>query len=131
MDYTLGIGNSDIGVAPVDGKPKLQIATTENLNEMGKSLSFQEGDILTRINGDTIPDLGPELGMFIQKQMMALPTSKTLSYTVLRKDSTGAMQPVELTAPVTQVELSRRHLLAFNPEATEEQLALREAWLKP
>jgi predicted metalloprotease with PDZ domain len=131
MDYSLGIGNSDIGVTQVDNKPMLQIATTDNLNAMGRTLGFQAGDVLVKINGETIPDLGPELGSFIQKQVMSLPTSKTLSYTVLRKDSTGAMKETELSAPVTQVELSRRHMLAPNPEATDEQLALRASWLKP
>lgn len=131
MDYTLGIGNADIGVTQIDNKPKLQIATTANLNAMGKSLGFEAGDVLVKINGETIPDLGPDLGAFIQKQVMSLPTSKTLSYSVLRKDSTGVTKEVELSAPVTQVELTRRHMLAFNPEATPEQLALRDAWLKP
>lgn len=131
MDYTLGIGNSDIGVTQVDNKPRLQIASTNNLNAMGKAIGFEAGDVLVKINGETIPDLGPDLGAFIQKQVMSLPTSKTLSYSVLRKDSTGQMKETELSAPVTQVELSRRHMLAFNPEATADQLALRDSWLKP
>jgi predicted metalloprotease with PDZ domain len=131
LDYSLGIGNSDVGVVQVGDKPKLQIARTESLNAMGKALGFQQGDVLVRINGDTLPDLGPEFGAFIQKQMMALPTSKTLSYTVLRKDSAGVEKTVELSAPVTQIELSRKHMLAFNPAATAEQLALRDSWLKP
>jgi predicted metalloprotease with PDZ domain len=131
MDYSLGIGNSDISVTQVDNKPKLQIATTASLNAMGKTLGFQAGDVLVKINGETIPDLGPDLGAFVQKQVMALPTSKTLSYTVLRKDAGGELKETELSAPVTQIELSRRHLLAFNPEATPAQLALRDSWLKP
>jgi len=131
MDYTLGIGNADIGVTQIDNKPKLQIATTDNLNAMGKTIGFQKGDVLVKINGDSLPDLGPELGAFIQQQLMSLPTSKTISYTVLRKDEKGEMKETELSAPVTQVELSRKHLLAFNPAATPEQLTLRDSWLKP
>lgn len=131
MDYTLGISNSDIGVTQVENKPRLQIASADNLNAMGKTLGFQAGDVLIKMNGETIPDLGPELGMFIQKQVMSLPTSKTLSYTVLRKDANGEMKETELSAPVTQVELSRRHMLAFNPDATPEQLTLRDSWIKP
>jgi predicted metalloprotease with PDZ domain len=131
QDYTLGIGNADIGVTQIDNKPKLQIATTDNLNAMGKALGFQTGDVLLKINGEALPELGPELGAFIQKQLMALPASKTISYTVLRKDSTGTSKETELSAPVTQVELSKKHMLAFNSEATPEQLALRDSWLKP
>jgi predicted metalloprotease with PDZ domain len=130
-DYTLGIGNADIGVTQIDNKPKLQIATTDNLNAVGKALGFQTGDILTKINGEELPDLGPELGAFIQKHLMALPSSKTISYTVLRKDSTGVSKEMELSAPVTQVELSKKHILSFDSAATPEQLALRDSWLKP
>lgn len=131
MDYSLGISQADVGVTQLDGKPMLNIATADHLNAMGKAIGFQKEDILIKINGEKIPDLGPEVGAFIQKQVMGLPTSKTLSYTVLRKDSTGTNKEVELSAPVTQVELSRKHLIAFDPEATPEQLALRDSWLKP
>ena len=129
-DYTLGIGNENIGVTQLDGKPKLQISKTDNMNEMGKALGFKEGDVLLKMNGEALPDLGPEFPKFIQQQMMSLPSRKTMAYTVLRGDSTDQKE-VELTAPVTQIEQSRRHILAFNPDATADQLALRDAWLKP
>jgi predicted metalloprotease with PDZ domain len=131
QDYSLGIGNADVGVTQVDNKPKIKIASTANMNAMGKALGFKEEDVLLKINGETLPDLGPDFGAFIQKQMMGLPTAKTLSYVVLRKDSTGAAKEVELSAPVTQIEQTKRHNLDFNPNATPEQLALRDSWLKP
>jgi predicted metalloprotease with PDZ domain len=130
-DYTLGIGNADIGVTQLEDKPMLEIANTDNLNDMGRALGFQKGDILLKINGETIPDLGPAVSAFIQRHLMALPMSKTISYTVLRKDSTDQQKEVELTAPVVQVELTRKHLITFDPDATPEQLALRDSWLKP
>jgi predicted metalloprotease with PDZ domain len=129
-DYTLGIGNENIGVTQIDGKPKLQISSTKTLNAMGQKLGFQEGDVLIKINGQSIPDLGPEFGPFIQAQIAGLEEAKTLSYTVLRKDATGENKEVELSAPVTKVELSRRHMLGLNSEATPQQVALRDSWLK-
>jgi hypothetical protein len=36
-----------------------------------------------------------------------------------------------LSAPVTKIEIVKRHLMQFDPAATTEQLALRDAWLKP
>jgi predicted metalloprotease with PDZ domain len=131
MDYSLGINNNDIGVTQVEGKPKLQIASTEQQNEMGKALGLEEGDILLGINDETLPDLGPELGEVIQRHYKALPESKTLSYTVLRKNESGEFKEVRLSAPVTKIEIQRRHAIDFNPDATPEQLALRNAWLKP
>jgi hypothetical protein len=41
------------------------------------------------------------------------------------------MKEVELSAPLIQIELSRKHMLMFDPAATAEQLALRDSWLKP
>jgi predicted metalloprotease with PDZ domain len=129
-DYSLGIDNPDLGLTQVDSVPKLQIATTANLNELGTALGFQEGDVLLQINGEDIPDLGsPEVGAFFQRQLAGLEDGKEISYTVLRKNSNGEEKETTLTAPVQKVQISQRHLLAPNPQATPDQLALREAWL--
>lgn len=131
-DYTLGIDNPDLGLTQVDSVPRLQIATTANLNPMGRALGFQEGDILLKINGEEIPDLGsPEVGTFLQRQLASLEDSTDISYTVLRKDSNGETRETILTAPVQQVEITQAHLMMPDPQATPEQLALREAWLQP
>jgi len=129
-DFTLGIDNQDLGLTYLDSVPKLQIATTAHLNAMGRALGFQEGDILIAINGEEIPELGsPAVGPFIQRQMMSLEEGGKISYTVLRKDSTGQQKETVLTAPVQKVAITQRHLIAPNPDATPEQLTLREKWL--
>jgi predicted metalloprotease with PDZ domain len=131
-DFSLGIDNPDLGLTEVDDKPRLQIATTAHLNALGKALGFQEGDILLQINGEDIPDLGsPEVGAFFQKQLANLEEGKDISYTISRKDSNGEWKKTVLTALVEKVEITQRHLLAPNPQATPEQLALRKAWVKP
>jgi predicted metalloprotease with PDZ domain len=128
-DYSLGITNADIGIVEYEGKPKLQIASTARQNVMGKALGFMEGDILVGINDEPMPDLGPEVGVFIQKHFQALPETQNLSYTVLRKNETDVVREVKLSAPVTKIQMTRRHLMQPNPVASEEQLALRESWL--
>lgn len=131
-DFSLGIDNPDLGLTQVGEKPRLQIATTANLNELGQSLGFQEGDVLLEINGEEIPELGsPEVGAFFQEQLSSLAEGEDISYTVSRKDSTGEWKETTLTAPVKKVEITQRHLLAPNPQATPEQLALRQAWVNP
>ena len=129
-DYTLGIDNPDLGITQIDSMPKLQIATTAHLNELGKALGFQEGDVLLAINEEPIPDLGsPEIGAFFQEQLMGLREGTDISFTVLRTNSNGEAKETILTAPVKKVQISQRHLLAPNPQATPDQLALRAAWL--
>ena len=131
-DYSLGIDAPDLGIAQVDSASMLQITTTAYLNEMGKALGFQEGDILMKINGDDIPDFGsPEFPAFIQRQLLTLEEGKDLAYTVLRENSNGEKKETILTAPAQQVAITQQHLLAPNPQATPEQLALRKAWLTP
>jgi predicted metalloprotease with PDZ domain len=129
-DFSLGIDNPDLGLTQVDSVPKLQIATTAHLNDLGKALGFQEGDVLLQINGQDIPELGsPEVGAFLQQQLAGLQEGKDISYTVLRKNSNGEEKETVLTAPVQKVQIIQRHLLAPNPQATPDQLALRDAWL--
>jgi predicted metalloprotease with PDZ domain len=128
-DYSLGLGNENVTVAEHEGKTKLQISTARDMNAMGKALGFKDGDILIKINGDSIPDLGPDFGPFIQKQNVSLPELKTLSYTVIRKDDKGESRIVDLTAPVTKIKMSRRHNVEPAEDATPEQLALRKTWL--
>jgi predicted metalloprotease with PDZ domain len=129
-DYSLGIDNPDLGLFQLDSVPKLQIATTAHLNELGKALGFQEGDVLLQINGEDIPDLAsPDVGSFFQRQLSNLQEGKDLTYTVLRASSNGERKETILKAPVKKVGITQRHLLAPNPQATPDQLALRDAWL--
>lgn len=132
QDYSLGIDSPDLGITQIDSVPKLQIATTAHLNALGKTLGFQQGDVLLKMNGEEIPEIGsPEFGAFIQRQLLTLKEGNDLSYTVLRKNSDGEIKETTLTAPVVKVGIIQQHLLAPNPDATPEQLALRESWLKP
>ncbi len=129
-DYSLGIDNPDLGLTELDSVPRLQIATTANLNAMGRALGFQEGDVLLKINGEEIPDLGsPEISSFLQRQLMSLEEGQDISFTVSRTNSNGENKETVLTAPVQKIRITQRHLLAPNPQATAEQLALRDAWL--
>lgn len=128
---TLGLENESVALAMLDKKPKLSIGNVDALNEQGKALGFENGDILMKINGETIPDLGPELGAYIERQQGSLKEGNTLSYTVLRKDANGDNKELELKAVIKKVNRPQRHVLSFDPNATPEQLALRKAWLTP
>ena len=128
-DFSLGISNAEIGLTTVENKQRLQIADTSDQNEMGKALGLTKDDVLVGMNGERLPDLGPDLGEFIQRQFQRLPQLKTLSYTVLRKDASGKLNEVVLSAPVMKVNVTRRHQLQINPSATAAQVNIRNAWL--
>jgi predicted metalloprotease with PDZ domain len=131
-DLSIGIDNPDLAITEFDSVSRMKIATTAHLNALGQALGFQEGDVLLEINQEEIPELGgPEFGTFIQRQLMSLQEGKDISYTVLRKNSDGEMKETVLTTPVVKVQMTQQHLLAPNPEATPEELTLRDHWLKP
>lgn len=130
-DYSLGFGNENIDVMVDDDKIRLKLTGTENINEMGKALGLRDADVLLKINGETIPGDGPEIQRLMQRQMLSLPDLRELSYTVLRTDTTGTAREVELRAPVKKIREVIRHNLSPAEAPTAEQLALRQAWLRP
>lgn len=129
--FDLGINNSTLALAQIDGERKLAIANDERLNDMGKSLGLKNGDVLMKINGEALPDIGPELNGFVQKHTAALETSESLSYTVLRDNESGVKEEIKLTAPVIKSTMIIPFLIKFDENATADQLKLRKAWLEP
>lgn len=130
-DYSLGLGNNNVGATQVEDKPYLYITSEEDMDEMGKKLGFKKGDILVKVNGEDIPELGPGLKDFFQKQKMLLKEGNKFTYGVMRKNEKGENKPVELSADVTKVEIIRKHIIYFDESPTAEQLALRKSWLEP
>lgn len=131
FNYSLGLSNDNVNAKEVNGKLQLYITQTDNLDDIGKALGFHPDDVLLKMNGETIPDIGPQLPVFIQQQHLSLSSRDSLTYTVLRKDESGELKEKELSAKVAMVELSDKHILKYNEEATPAQLALREAWIQP
>jgi predicted metalloprotease with PDZ domain len=131
LELSLGIEQRAVTVTQVNNKPMLAIGNADALNDQGKALGLKNEDVLAKINGEIMPDLGPDLGKFINKHQTALVEGGTLSITVLRKNDAGTESEVELKAPVKKVERKKKFILTFNESATPEQLALRQSWLKP
>lgn len=129
-NYSLGLSNDNVNAKEVNGKPQLYITQTDNMNDMGKALGFKADDVLIKINGEDIPPLGPELPVFIQQQQASLSTRDSVTFTVLRPEN-NQLKETELKARVAMVELTEKHILSFDENATPEQLAIRESWIKP
>lgn len=131
LELSLGLEQRAVTVTQVNNKPMLAIGNADALNDQGKALGLKNGDVLAKINNEVLPDLGPDLGTFINKHQTALVEGGTLSVTVLRKNDAGVDSEVELKAPVKKIERKKKFILTFNESATPEQLALRQSWLKP
>ena len=124
MATDIGISQNIIGINQQEGT--IYIAREEGLNEFGKALGFKNGDVIKKMNGHDFPPLGPEIGPFIGARQAELIVGKPFSYTVLRDG-----EEVELKTDVIEIEKFRRHQVSFKEDATEEQVKLRDAWLKP
>jgi hypothetical protein len=127
-ELTLGLESNAVTVANAEGGPKLSVADAQLLNAQGKALGFQNEDLLVKLNGEEIP-YNSEFKNFFQRQQESLQAGKKLSYSVLRKDSTGTLKEVELSADAIVVEREVKHLLGVNAQATPEQVSLRNAWI--
>lgn len=127
--FSLGFGSKAIRLVDIEGKKKLSIGDLSGVTEQGKALGFQQGDVMVKINGVALPDLGPELGAFFDKTFTSLKEGDTLSYTVLRKDAAGVYQPAELSAAVVKESHAEKHMMSFDKDASADKLALQKTWL--
>jgi hypothetical protein len=81
------------------------------------------------LNGEDFPAYSQELQGFIVRQQSSLIEGNTLSYVVIRKNAAGEEKNVELKAILKPIEYTNRFVIAFDDNATPEQLAVRKAWL--
>lgn len=129
--FSIGFNPNALGIEEIDGKKMLKIANPAGLSEQGTALGLQAGDIITKIDGDDLPEVGPDLSPFLGKHRDALKEGNQLTVTVMRKDATDKYQTVDLKAPVARVSFTERNILEFDPNATPEQLSIRKSWLSP
>jgi predicted metalloprotease with PDZ domain len=131
LELSLGLEDAALALAEYNNTPMLTIRNINALNSQGIAMGFQVGDILLKINGEVIPELGEKAGEFIMRQVSSLKEGEKLSYTVLRKsEASDELKETELSAPLRKVERKKRFIISLNPDATLEQIKLRNAWLK-
>jgi predicted metalloprotease with PDZ domain len=129
QEFSLGYKGGALMLADLEGKKKLAVRDSEGLNEQGVAVGLKQGDIFLKINGKTIPEVGPDLSAFLTEQKNSLTEGSILSFTVVRKNDQGDNSEVELKAPAMKINRSLIHLLEFDEQANQEQLALRNSWL--
>ena len=127
LDYeessSFGFTQETMGI-DIDNQ-KLFIKNEEKLNAFGKKLGFKDGDVLMKINGETIPGF-QGIQAFLDNQREGLVEGKDWSYTVKRGE-----EEVELNATVELVQRPIRHALQYSETASEDQLKVRESWFRP
>ena len=128
--YSMVIAQNTITVKPYKGVPSLAIANAEALDELGQALGLETGDVLIKMNGKTIPPLGPEINDFMNEQYQSLAELDNFSFTVAREVD-GETKEIELITPNRMVDVPVPLMLEFNQKPSPEQLKMRKFWLEP
>ncbi len=120
----IGLGGVSLGFNPET--EHLFVTDLTNMNAFGKSLGYKVNDEIIALNG-------VEIDMENVQQQLDDYKSKTqvgdkVEVTVARK-AKGKTKNKKLKAKAIAIEKSKKFLIKFNEEASENQLNLRKAWL--
>ncbi|MEQ9287779.1 MAG: peptidase M61 [Cyclobacteriaceae bacterium] len=126
-EYSLGFTLEALTIDTVE--QKIKIVDAEKLDSLGQDLGFKTGDILLKINGKEIPEL-KGMAEFFLAEKSALQDLDSLSYTVVRVDENSNKSEVELSVPVVPIPVEELHVLKFREDASENQVLVRESWLR-
>jgi len=116
-DFSLG----GLALTPTtDGMVQVGV---KDLNSFGKSLGYQEGDILVSFNDSLVnfENLNSRIEQLFKNMVKE---GDMLTVTIKRNNEIKKLQ-----GTVIKVPKKRRHLLKFNPTPTAEQLRIRNTWL--
>ncbi|MEQ6118247.1 peptidase M61 [Reichenbachiella sp. MALMAid0571] len=126
-EYSLGFTLEALTIDTVE--QKIKIIDADKLDSFGQKIGFETGDILVRINGKDIPELNGMAQFFFEEKSI-LRELDELSYTVIRQNENEEKREVELKAPVQTIPFEDEHVLMFNENPSEDQLKVRESWLR-
>ncbi len=118
------LGNIDIGV---NEDEQLYISDTNDMNSLGKEMGYEQGDIIVSVNGlkVTLATANNVLDRYDDK----LEVGDKIKVVVLREKE-GALKKMKLKARAISVRKQNYHVLRFNEDVSDKEMALREAWLK-
>lgn len=119
------LGNISLNISP--GIDHIVITKVSDMNKFGVEMGYKEGDEIVSINGkELVPTQYRE---FMHELFTNSKVGDEMTMEVLRKDDNGNAETVTLKAPMMKVEGVVQNTLEVNPDASEQQLKLRKAWL--
>ena len=123
---SFSLGGVSLGYNPAERK--LMVVGTDNLNDFGRAIGYQKGDIILKINGEIIP--AQELLEFRQNWLATVKEGDKLSLLVARKDATGKVNKVTLKVKVFKTGTKSFNELFYTDEPNEAQLRIKNVWLR-
>ncbi|HTS45117.1 MAG TPA: hypothetical protein VMH01_12025 [Puia sp.] len=126
-DSTFSLGRVGIGFDPET--QRLKITDTSTMNDVGKQLGYHQGDEWLSINGKDITGLNQQA--IIADLYKSSKLGDSLLVQVSRKNADGTTSPVMLRATMKKYPVRKFNTLSFTDQPTDQQMMLRNAWLKP
>jgi len=118
-------GNIAIGFNP--RTEKMVVATTEGMDEFGKSLGFEVGDELISWNGkeltmDNIQDV-------VNEYKKTTSPGDKVKIEVRREVKEGKKKTIKLKARAIEIDRTRKNVIEVIENPSPDQLAIRKAWV--
>jgi predicted metalloprotease with PDZ domain len=126
-DSSFSLGRISIGYNPQT--KRLKVNDTTGMNAFGRALGYMKSDEFISLNEKelTIQNVNDVMNDLFASSK----AGDSLVVKVMRKDSTGNDTPVELKAAMIKLSVIKYNVLTFSDSPSEEQLMIRNAWLKP
>ena len=106
---------------------QLVISPQSKLNDVGKAMGYQVGDVLYAFNGVQLsPDRFTKIVDSLKKVSKE---GEPFEASIGRKNSGGIVEPMTLKGKVTMVATSEKNKLEIMPSPTKKQETVRRAWL--
>ncbi|MFA0962472.1 peptidase M61 [Roseivirga sp. BDSF3-8] len=120
----LTLGNLDL--MPNGDTTRLAIASTSDMNEFGKDMGFEEGDVIMNFNGVdlTINNVIEAIDKFKSE----VEPGDKVKVTVLREQN-GKTKKKRLKAKARTIAVESDYLIQYMEDLTPEQQNIQNAWL--
>lgn len=110
----------------VNESQELFVRDISNLNDFGKDMDYQQGDVLVSWNGEDVTL--QTVNSIFEKHYSETKKNAKIKV-VVKRDVEGEIKEVKLKAKAVLVESSDKHLIEVNENPTPEQTKVRDFWL--
>lgn len=117
-----------IGLGFNQEKQKIEITNIQQMNDFGKAMGYETGDLLISIKGEEV--VPATFNAFLENFNSNTPENEIIKIKVLRKTDGGDYKEVELSAPALLINVVGKATLTMDPNATAQQLKYRAVWLQ-
>lgn len=120
----LSMGSIGLTFNPESGR--VAINNVDGMNAFGVEMGYQQGDEFLSFNGAEVTPQGFQ--QLVENYRSNVTTGDKVKVVVMRKVK-GKDKKVKLKAKAVTVTVDVANAIEVNPKATEEQIALRKAWI--